>query len=71
MDDALIATVCLPVMAVSMECGTNPKDPDVQEVLEDYDLSVVHSSRRVYKLEESGYPDVSPSKSTARLFSNI
>ena len=37
----------------------------VQEALEDYELLVVHSSRRVYKLEEIEYPDVSPSKSTA------
>jgi hypothetical protein len=65
MEDALVAIV------VSMECGTNPEDPDVQEALEDYERLVVHSSRRVYKLEESGYPDVSPSKTTARLFWNI
>ena len=65
MEDALVAIV------VSMECGTNPEDPDVQEALEDYERLVVHSSRRVYKLEEIEYPDVSPSKTTARLFWNI
>jgi hypothetical protein len=65
MEDALVAIV------VSMECGANPENPDVQETLEEYERSVVHSSRRVYKLEEIEYPDVSPSKSTARLFWNI
>jgi hypothetical protein len=56
---------------VCTECETNSKDPDVPEALEKYERSVVHGNRLVYKLEEIEYPDVSPSKSIARLFWNI
>ena len=56
---------------VCTECGTNHRDPDVQEALGEYERPVVLCNRLVYKLEEIEYPDVSSSKSIARLFWNI